>query len=63
MAKASSKKGKKKTRKTKKAFQKIIDLLDGKTPKPSKTVIPFMDIYWAEDSEVNTETHPKRTGS
>jgi hypothetical protein len=63
MAQASSKKGKKKIRKTKKAFQKIIDLLDGKSPTLSKKVIPFMDIYWAEDSEVNTETPPKRTGS
>jgi hypothetical protein len=66
MAKATRKKAKKKTTKTKKAFQKIIDLLDNGSASTSTRQEPIstlMDIYWAEDSEVGGASGTKQTGS
>jgi hypothetical protein len=58
MTKITRKKAKKKIQKTKKAFQKIIDILDGKPASPPPSI-----IYWAEESEVLKEPRPKQTGS
>jgi hypothetical protein len=66
MTKERAKKSKKVSKKagsTKKDFQKIIDILDGVEPKVTESISPFMDIYWAEESEVPKEEDPGKTGS
>jgi hypothetical protein len=63
MAKASRKKAKKKAKKAKKSLQPIIDILNGVPPREPKPVKSFMEIYWAEESEVPGQSSRSRTGS
>ncbi len=64
MAKEASKKNKKarkRVQSTKKDFQKIIDLLEGKHSTEAPLIAPYMDIYWAEESEVLKEDDPDKS--
>jgi|GEM_PF-2625047 hypothetical protein len=58
--KKSSSKGKKKTAASKPSPRKVIPLEKKPETKPLESD-PFMEIYWAEDEEVDGKT--KNTGS